>query len=627
MSWRLVAALLVAVAAAVPAQAGPAPARWVTHGPWGGTVSALELDPARPARLLAGTHGAGVFVSTDAGRSWRHSSAGLPADTLVLALELAPSLPSTVYLEAYAGQRIFVSTNGGRAWAPLPYPPGSPGVNDLDADPARPQTVYLATHDGIVRWEGGSWAAVAAGVVRAPSRLAVAPSNANVLYADSEGAILRSTDRGATWARMSQGLEAFDVFEVDPRDPSTLYISTNDALLRSTDGGAHFAPLGSGWEWGRHVDALAVSGRSLSVGTWWTGVWRSGDGGRTWRRVARLPRERVRDIELGADGVLWAGVEHRGVVRIDGTGWRERTRGVAGAEVRTLVAAPAARATAYAGTTGGGVLRTTNGGRSWERRGLLGRKVVALAIDRAVPRVLYAATDRGLFRTADGGRSWRHVAGVPASVVSVAVAPSDHSTVYAGTFERGFYRSRDGGRTFRRTRTKVWQATLSIAVHPHDARTLWAGTRYDGITVSHDGGDTWTPGRGVPTHADPFAIVFDPRRLRTMYAALDAGGVYRTVDGGASWARVSASTPLQTALGLAVDRRGVVYAGGYDPNGHGGVFRTADGGVRWTDVTGTLTTTWIASLALTPSGVLLAGTTAYGRESGGRVFALPVGGR
>jgi photosystem II stability/assembly factor-like uncharacterized protein len=112
-----------------------------------------------------------------------------------------------------------------------------------------------------------------------------------------------------------------------------------------------------------------------------------------------------------------------------------------------------------------------------------------------------------------------------------------------------------------------------------------------------------------------------------MYAALDAGGVYRTVDGGASWARVSASTPLQTALGLAVDRRGVVYAGGYDPNGHGGVFRTADGGVRWTDVTGTLTTTWIASLALTPSGVLLAGTTAYGRESGGSVFALPVGGR
>jgi photosystem II stability/assembly factor-like uncharacterized protein len=193
---------------------------------------------------------------------------------------------------------------------------------------------------------------------------------------------------------------------------------------------------------------------------------------------------------------------------------------------------------------------------------------------------LLAATGGGVFRTADAGGSWRRVHGVPAAT-SVVIAPSSRRLVCAGTFERGFYRSSDGGRSFRRTRTKAWQATLSIAVAARDPRTLWAGTPYDGVTVSHDGGDSWTNARGVPTHSDPFAIAFDSRRPRKMYAALDAGGVYPSDDGGANWTRVSAGLPLTTALGLAVDRGGTVYTGGYDPNGRGGVFRSADGGRTW----------------------------------------------
>ena len=80
------------------------------------------------------------------------------------------------------------------------------------------------------------------------------------------------------------------------------------------------------------------------------------------------------------------------------------------------------------------------------------------------------------------------------------------------------------------------------------------------------------------------------------------------------------------SFALALDsRHGLLYAAQFDPNGHGGVFRSADGGRTWSDLTGAMSTTWIASLALDPSGrTLYAGTTAYGLESGGGVFAARV---
>ena len=622
---RMVAARFFALlfAAALAGSAGAAPSAdvWRSGGPFGGAVSALEIDPVRPAMLYAGTSGAGVFTSRDGGATWRRSSRGLPPDTLVLRLELAPSRPSTLYLQAYSPGRIFVSSDRGASWAPLPGPPG--GVVDLDVHPTSPQIVYVATHEGAFRWDGAEWSRLSGeGEPRQPRQLAIAPSSPNVLYAESGGAVFRSTDGGSTWTQVWRGGEHFDVFEVDRRDASTLYASTRSELRRSIDGGAHWTLLGRGWEWGRHVETLVVDGRVLAAGTAWTGVWVSGDGGATWRRTAGLPREPVLDVELAAGGTLFAGLHHRGVVRIAAGRVVERNRGLIATEVRALAVDPSAPRVVYAGTTGVGLWRSADAGRSWSQRGLVGRKVISLAIGPVAPATLFAATDGGVFRSADAGRTWRRVRGAPAAA-AVAIAPSSPRIVYAASLEGGFYRSSDGGRSFRPTRAKVRLGTRSLAVSALNPRTLWAGTRF-GVTVSRDGGDTWKDTRGIPTHADTFAIAFDPRRPRTMYAALDAGGVYRSDDTGATWTRVSATLPITTALGLAVDRDGGLYTGGYDPLGRGGVFRSADGGRTWADLTEGMTTTWVSALALSRSGVLYAGTTAYGRESGGGVFARRV---
>ena len=66
----------VFVASAHPAQAGINV--WTSHGPPGGTSAPWPLIPSRPSTLYAGTDGAGVFKSTDAGATWSAANAGLP---------------------------------------------------------------------------------------------------------------------------------------------------------------------------------------------------------------------------------------------------------------------------------------------------------------------------------------------------------------------------------------------------------------------------------------------------------------------------------------------------------------------------------------------------------------------
>src|SRR5205814_8377766 len=72
--WTAAAAHLVS-----PASAGAAVGRWSSHGPEGGFVSALSVDPTDPATVYAGTQDGGVFKTDDGGRRGRVRSVGLPS--------------------------------------------------------------------------------------------------------------------------------------------------------------------------------------------------------------------------------------------------------------------------------------------------------------------------------------------------------------------------------------------------------------------------------------------------------------------------------------------------------------------------------------------------------------------
>src|SRR6266542_3100797 len=83
-----------------------------------------------------------------------------------------------------------------------------------------------------------------------------------------------------------------------------------------------------------------------------------------------------------------------------------------GGIVNALAVDPVTPATVYAGTNGGGVFKSGNGGGSWAavNAGLTNLNVSALTIDPATPATVYAGTDGGgVFKSVNGGGSWAAV--------------------------------------------------------------------------------------------------------------------------------------------------------------------------------------------------------------------------
>jgi photosystem II stability/assembly factor-like uncharacterized protein len=86
---------------------------WTTHGPDGGPIRSLAIDPRTPSTLYAGTTRAAVFKSTDSGASWS-AAGGLPVSASVQVLAIDPATPDTLYAAMLGG--VFKSTDAGGTW-------------------------------------------------------------------------------------------------------------------------------------------------------------------------------------------------------------------------------------------------------------------------------------------------------------------------------------------------------------------------------------------------------------------------------------------------------------------------------------------------------------------------------
>jgi hypothetical protein len=78
--------------------------KWISHGPEGGGVYSLAIDPQTPATMYAGLYGGGVCKSVDGGTSWRVINIGITANPpYVRALAIDPQNPSRIYAGTYGG--------------------------------------------------------------------------------------------------------------------------------------------------------------------------------------------------------------------------------------------------------------------------------------------------------------------------------------------------------------------------------------------------------------------------------------------------------------------------------------------------------------------------------------------
>jgi len=273
-----------------------------------------------------------------------------------------------------------------------------------------------------------------------------------------------------------------------------------------------------------------------------------------------------------------------------------------GADVAALAIDPLTTSTAFAGTLGSGVLKSTDGGASWQSaNGALPTAYIpALAIDPATPSTIFAGTDAGVFKSTDGGQNWIAanvglLAAPQVTVNALVIDPRLPATVYAAT-SGGAFKTTDGAAHWTRMNAGPSIPTPGlIAIDPVSPSTVYLGVNddfgyADGIIKSTDAGASWkriytTPVENFYDVVEGYftvflsvtALVIDPLLPSRLYLIVD-GGLVRSFDGGASWSHIM-SVPEGGISSLAVDPASstTLYAGTYS----GSIFRTTDAGDHW----------------------------------------------
>lgn len=288
--------------------------------------------------------------------------------------------------------------------------------------------------------------------------IVVDPANSRVVFAVTAivASGLTSTDGGAHWHDFSpMGASVLSV-AFDPQHPRTVYVGGDDGcgVLRSTNGGKSWQKAGlngctiykNGYvkkhATGQPVSALAIApggrvlyaGTSLNVGdeTNSNAVFRSVDGGRSWRWISNSPGGDIPLLVLDPKNPRILYTWTQGVFKSTDGGAIWHPLNVPGA-VDTLAIDPHNPQNVYAGAGfSGGVLKSANGGSSWRIAGLDGDDVEALAIDPQNSQTIYAGTLGGIFESSDGGRTWRLFGLSGQNVWTLAIA-SNGRLLDAGT--------------------------------------------------------------------------------------------------------------------------------------------------------------------------------------------------
>jgi photosystem II stability/assembly factor-like uncharacterized protein len=253
-----------------------------------------------------------------------------------------------------------------------------------------------------------------------------------------------------------------------------------------------------------------------------------------------------------------------------GDTWQEADAGLGAVMTRTIAVSPLNADEAYAATQVKGILRTPDGGRSWQSVPVpLGNYGAAIAPDpftdgqvffgygktESAP-IVRISTDRGATYTEHALPLPPEYADKWAYVSAIAPDPAVQDRWLAGVCVEGnwpevgpglIYASVDGGSTWGQQSTPTGiRCVLRLAHDPQDARLVYAATNGDGLLRSDDGGETWALLPSQPAGTQLGAVQIDPRDTDAIYVCsagnVDQMGVFATQDGGDSWVKMEGLT-------------------------------------------------------------------------------------
>ena len=368
------------------------------------------------------------------------------------------------------------------------------------------------------------------------SQIAVFPDDSNhYLVAEASGGVWLTHNNGTTWQPVFDTYGSYSIghIAIDAKNPSIVWVGTGENNNQ----------------------------RSVSYGD---GVYKSEDGGRTFRNVGLKATEHIarividpRDsnvVYVAAPGPLWKGGGERGLYK------------------------------------------TTDGGKTWSASLIKVGDYTGcsdLIMDPRNPDILLAAThqrqrryfgmihggpESSLYRSVDAGKTWTQVrGGFPnggeLGRIGLSYAPSNPSIIYAeveSPDRGGLYRSSDNGVTWERRNTSESQGQYysKVQVDPMNPDRVYVQNM--NISVSDDGGRTLAT---LPTrnkHVDNHDIWVDPKNNNHYLVGCD-GGLYESFDRAATW-NFKANLPTAQMYDVAVSDESpwyYVYGGTQDNNSFG----------------------------------------------------------
>jgi uncharacterized protein (TIGR03437 family) len=376
----------------------------------------------------------------------------------------------TVYAGAAQGG-LWRSRDNGATWTPLIDDQPSLAIGSLAIDPSNPNVIYVGTGEG---------------------------NNSGDSYYGA--GLLKSVDGGATWAQITGPVSTVDPqvpaflnssiadITIDPANTQTVYLCTKTAATYGASGGSGTAPLGQ------------------------RGVWKSTDGGATWRNLDPANGNfSANEVALDPQNPnrVFAGVQAQGIFRSNSGGepgtWQRLAGGLPATGLGRVAFAlgpplpPSTNATIYAAisaSTGlAGLFRTTDNGDNWTKLNdppnvAQSAYNLTLAVDPVDANIVYFGLVN-FYRSVDGGQTWvsqmagnnNGESGLHVDQHALAVFPGNRNILFIGN-DGGMWRSDNavaspmGWQNLNQTLNTV--QFQSVAVHPLDVNFLLGGTQDNG---------------------------------------------------------------------------------------------------------------------------------------------------
>jgi photosystem II stability/assembly factor-like uncharacterized protein len=467
----------------------------------GSTVNDLVVNHQKPDEVFAAVIPTGILASRDAGRTWNRLTwdfTSLGAAVTRLAIQRGGA--ATLLYGTNTGA-IHRSTNGGHTWSPTRQGSAWGTITSLVSNPRSPETVYAGTESGISLSTdfGASWRELSRALPRVPTTFTLQQRReAPHFFAWGAGTgLLRSENGGQSWRPVDVGLGGATVHLVTAdAERKRVYAGIGPSLCMYTSESGMWTATSNGLPAGALFSIhRGTSDNDRIYACTPAGVFRTTDGGLQWEPFARGARTIPRFFQthpLLPTRMFLSG-EHGLFVSTDGgTGWTEARPWGKKYEVTGMIFSKTNAGSVAASAADKGVITSSDGGLNWDqgRIALSGDSVRVLTRDDAEAGTMYAWSHRGTcYRSIDAGMTWERFSTPwgPAAEVLVSVDRTDPASVLALVNSSTLYYSSSGGTRWSPVPTLRCPAGAITLLWDLQSRTAYIGTRDRGVYVTRIG--------------------------------------------------------------------------------------------------------------------------------------------